>query len=78
MKQINKCIKNKLGSNDDLISNDLVDNTLTLSEQKEDLRKYIEPLMSMEDKLKDLIQSMPMGENMKSKQQIWKEIRGCW
>ena len=77
MKQIQKFIKNKLGSNADLLNTELIDKTLSLSEQKEDLIKYIYPLMPMEDKLKELIQGQQMFIP-KTKRDIWKEIRGCW
>ena len=78
MQQIQRYIKLKLKDNFDLLDKALIDNSLTLSEQKEDLRKYIEPLMDFEDKIPKLIQSYPMGFNTPTKQDIWKIIRGCW
>lgn len=78
MKQIHRYIKSKLKDNVDLIDIQLIDNSLTYKEQKEDLRKYINPLINFEDKLKDLIQNYPMGFNTLSKKDIWHRIRVCW
>ena len=77
MKPIQKHIKSKLKDNSDLIDTALIDNTLTAEENQTILNGYINPLLSIEDKIPELIQEQQTFIS-KSKQQIWKEVRCCF
>ncbi len=78
MKQIQKYINTKLKENKDLIDNKEIDITLTYEEQKTLVDEKINPLLNIDEKLKELIQSQQMGFNTPSKKDVWKIVRGCW
>ena len=73
MRKIERFIKSKLKENSDLIDNAVIDHSLTYEEQQTELRKYINPLMPIEDKLQDLI-SKTKAEPI-NKRFIWQNIR---
>ena len=86
MKQINKHIQNKLQENADLIDKSDIDNTLSYTENKEEISQKIQLLQSQEGIFNDLINAPKNSLIEQSKQtdnklnrfilkELWKETR---